>query len=420
TSPYMVIDPKAKGYTKHYYIESDRFVSKIGGGMAHINYNIREDHVYGMDINDPSDYEHKSRDLFEDGMMFRHFDIIDVHAEVIKDYDFRQISKFQEYDEVEKHFFFYHKDHLGSSTQISDRDANIIHHVEYMPSGEQFSEQRDYWSTPYKFNGKELDAETGLYYYGARYYTPEIGIWLSVDPMSDKYPHQSNYMYCSGRLVNVIDPDGRDEWEVNSTTGKISRINENKHYVDNNGNRVMVKAGEKYQGELDLSSMQEVDMLSNSKGASMDVKAGVLSRPQTNENKFQSFSFGNSSDAESFYYFWAESSKSEIAMCLTNSNAGHVGTDYNSGSTSMTKFYENHFGSSISLMSHSHPNGGPPSMDIHGKFSGDLNAANRSKYDFTREVYDVPKGRIYQYNRQTFTDVKLGRYKQSDIRWRTK
>ncbi|MDY0217648.1 MAG: RHS repeat-associated core domain-containing protein [Bacteroidales bacterium] len=48
--------------------------------------------------------------------------------------------------------------------------------IEYMPTGEQFSEQRDFWATPYKFNSKELDAETGLYYYGARYYTPEIGI----------------------------------------------------------------------------------------------------------------------------------------------------------------------------------------------------------------------------------------------------
>ena len=49
------------------------------------------------------------------------------------------------------------------------------------------------------------------------YYSPYLSIWGSVDPMSDKYPHQSNYMYCSGRPVNVIDPDGRDEWEVNPT-----------------------------------------------------------------------------------------------------------------------------------------------------------------------------------------------------------
>ncbi|NMA73661.1 MAG: RHS repeat-associated core domain-containing protein, partial [Bacteroidales bacterium] len=49
-----------------------------------------------------------------------------------------------------------------------------FHHIEYLPTGELFAEQRDYWHTPYRFNGKELDEETGLYYYGARYYTPEL------------------------------------------------------------------------------------------------------------------------------------------------------------------------------------------------------------------------------------------------------
>ena len=74
--------------------------------------------------------------------------------------------------------------------------------------GENFFEMKSTWEAPYKFNGKELDSETGLYYYGARYYSPELGIWGSVDPLADKYPHQSNYMYCSGRPLNVIDPDG--------------------------------------------------------------------------------------------------------------------------------------------------------------------------------------------------------------------
>jgi len=226
TSPYMVIDPK--GYTKHYYIESDRFVSKIGGGMAHINYNIRKDHVYGMDINDPSDYEYKSHHLFKDGMMHRHFEYVQVNDEIIDDLCFSFIKELQEYDEDEKFIFFYHKDHLGSSTQISDRDANIIHHVEYMPSGEQFSEQRDHWATPYKFNSKELDAETGLYYYGARYYTPEIGIWLSVDPMSDKYPSLSPYAYCGNNPVMLVDPDGREIWIIGDAASEAFSQLQNK------------------------------------------------------------------------------------------------------------------------------------------------------------------------------------------------
>jgi|LSQX01.1.fsa_nt_gb RHS repeat-associated protein len=85
-----------------------------------------------------------------------------------------------------------------------------FHHIEYIFTGELFLEQRSYWHTPFKFNGKELDAETGLYYYGARYYTPEYGIWLSVDPLSDKYPSMSAFMYCAGNPVVLVDPDGRD------------------------------------------------------------------------------------------------------------------------------------------------------------------------------------------------------------------
>jgi len=43
----------------------------------------------------------------------------------------------------------------------------------------------NYYNSPYKFNGKELDKETGLYYYGARYYSPRESIWLSVDPLAE-------------------------------------------------------------------------------------------------------------------------------------------------------------------------------------------------------------------------------------------
>ncbi len=62
---------------------------------------------------------------------------------------------------------------------------------------------------PYKFNGKELDAETGLYYYGARYYDPSAALWLGVDPLAEKYPDVSPYVYCAGNPVVRIDPDGR-------------------------------------------------------------------------------------------------------------------------------------------------------------------------------------------------------------------
>ena len=67
------------------------------------------------------------------------------------------------------------------------------------------------------FSAKEKDLETGLSYFGSRYYNSDLSIWLSVDPMSDKYPHQSNYVYCSNNPIKVIDPNGEDEWEVNES-----------------------------------------------------------------------------------------------------------------------------------------------------------------------------------------------------------
>ena len=74
---------------------------------------------------------------------------------------------------------------------------------------EQHSYTGDY-TNRYKFNGKELDEETGFYYYGARYYNPKFSIWLSTDPLAEKFPNVSPYVYCINNPINVIDPDGRD------------------------------------------------------------------------------------------------------------------------------------------------------------------------------------------------------------------
>ncbi len=68
--------------------------------------------------------------------------------------------------------------------------------------------------TPYKFNGKELDQETGYYYYGARYYDPGTALWFGTDPLRHKYPMNSPYVYCNGNPVCRIDPDGRADWQA--------------------------------------------------------------------------------------------------------------------------------------------------------------------------------------------------------------
>ena len=72
------------------------------------------------------------------------------------------------------------------------------------------------------FTGKERDRETGFSYFGARYYDSDLsGLFLSVDPMSDKYPSISPYAYCIWNPVKLVDPEGNEISPIFSTEGKL-------------------------------------------------------------------------------------------------------------------------------------------------------------------------------------------------------
>lgn len=86
---------------------------------------------------------------------------------------------------------------------------------------EQHSGTEDY-ENRWKFNGKELDTETGLYYYGARYYDPSVSIWMSVDPLAEKGPQYSPYNYTFNNPINFTDPDGR--WPDPPTWKKFKNL----------------------------------------------------------------------------------------------------------------------------------------------------------------------------------------------------
>ena len=115
--------------------------------------------------------------------------------------------------------FFFHSDHLGSTSYLTDHDGNVSQFVCYTPYGETLVDEHltgvdstlhnGTYRTRYLFNGKELDSETGLYYYGARYYEPKHTFWYGVDPLTEKYPFNSAFVYCNGNPVKYVDPDGR-------------------------------------------------------------------------------------------------------------------------------------------------------------------------------------------------------------------
>ena len=55
----------------------------------------------------------------------------------------------------------------------------------------------------------KANVETGYDYFGARFLAQQLGIWLSVDPLADKYIYSTPYMYCNGNPIKYVDPDGR-------------------------------------------------------------------------------------------------------------------------------------------------------------------------------------------------------------------
>ena len=113
-------------------------------------------------------------------------------------------------DTTKEETFFYHSDHLGSTSYIADDKANITQYDAYLPYGELLvDEHSSTEELPYKFNGKQFDEETGLYYYGARYINPVTSLWYGVDPLAEKYLMTGAYVYCGDNPIVLKDPDGR-------------------------------------------------------------------------------------------------------------------------------------------------------------------------------------------------------------------
>ena len=113
-------------------------------------------------------------------------------------------------DTTKEETFFYHSDHLGSTSYITDDNANITQYDAYLPYGELLvDEHSSSEDLPYKFNGKQFDEETGLYYYGARYLNPVISLWYGVDPLAEKYPTAGGFVYCIENPVKFMDPNGK-------------------------------------------------------------------------------------------------------------------------------------------------------------------------------------------------------------------
>jgi RHS repeat-associated protein len=121
--------------------------------------------------------------------------------------------------------YFFHPDHLGSTAYVTDDKGAVYEHLQYFPFGETWvQEGQPSQRIPYLFTSKELDEETGLYYFGARYYDARTSLWVSADPAFATYMNRLNdgralrshqlalYSYVGNKPTLLTDPDGNAEF----------------------------------------------------------------------------------------------------------------------------------------------------------------------------------------------------------------
>jgi RHS repeat-associated protein len=145
-----------------------------------------------------------------------------------------------------EHQYWYHSDHLGSAQLTTTRSGELHERIEYTPYGEIWVEHRydpAEGSLPYRFTGKELDEETGYYYYGARYLDPRTSRWISTDPAVGDYVPQaeqgSNGLPGMGGVFNLVN------MHVYHYAG-----NNPVKYTDPNGNEVIISGDEINQTKI--------------------------------------------------------------------------------------------------------------------------------------------------------------------------
>lgn len=127
-------------------------------------------------------------------------------------------------------------DHLGTATLELDDSAALISYEAYHPFGTTaYRSGRNSAETSlkrYRYVGKERDEESGLYYYGARYYAPWLARFVSVDPLQEKYPFYTPYQYAGNNPSSFTDLDGRETQDNDTTHVEKNEPQSYKSFID--------------------------------------------------------------------------------------------------------------------------------------------------------------------------------------------
>ena len=139
------------------------------------------------------------------------------------------------------------------------------------------------------FTGKERDEETGYGYFGARYMDYELmTMWLSVDPMADKYPSISPYAYCAWNPMKLVDPDGREFGDYYNKKGKYlgwdGNNDNNVYIICNRADIKRIKNNDKKGRTTSVDDLQSKPLLKTTYGVLREA-CNVLDRAEKNSGQ---------------------------------------------------------------------------------------------------------------------------------------
>ena len=187
---------QAGEYTKHYYNGTERIASRLGEQTIPISVEDNIELVnYQHDVKQIL-YNSLGQHLYDEPTDMQEGDLIPL--------EFLQATG------DNNAVYYYHPNHLASSMYVTDAQQSVVQSFLYAPYGEIISEYNPGFNgnvlPNYAFNAKELDEETGMYYYEARYYKPPV--FTSRDAIFEKYFWMSPYAYCANNPIKYVDPTG--------------------------------------------------------------------------------------------------------------------------------------------------------------------------------------------------------------------
>ncbi|MCK9220596.1 MAG: hypothetical protein M0P47_11175 [Bacteroidales bacterium] len=169
---------------------------------------------------------------------------------------------------------YQYDNHLGSACLELDTSAEIITYEEYHPFGttsyRSGSSEAEVSLKRYKYVGKERDEESGLYYYGARYYAAWIARFVSVDPSAIHSLSKSPFIYVSDNPVSKIDPSGRTDFYSNK--GNWIGTDGNR-----NDNRMVFVYDKKQELSIIQASEQGKDFTTKLSGKTFEINRDIVS-----------------------------------------------------------------------------------------------------------------------------------------------